>query len=341
MVRFSSSEVISPAGGFDDELRPPRVVISSAEETVAEFAEDSAEEAFISEFKRSDFLRFLTRYSSEHRTHDNHRQSNEVIHLRMENEMLQAQLKSADRPLLVRSPRVAFAETSSSELFRGSSAPDLLRHSATDRSGSKEDTPLPNVIESSEADAEIEVVSPPRRLPGLMTTKTSIESISNADVVTKPPVVRWCASDSSTESVELETVHSRMESKIDRKMNSMFSKHSQDISSSDVLYRKPTAQPRAAMRHSASTSYHHHVFVDVDLMKEQVRLAVSRPQHNVHNYYYETGLCQAIAKHPAFEVVTLAVIAFNAIWIAIETDKNESSCDGSNQERSPSIRASL
>jgi len=43
----------------------------------------------------------------------------------------------------------------------------------------------------------------------------------------------------------------------------------------------------------------------------------------VFDYYHEKGFWQALAKHPVFENTTLGVIAFNAVWIAVDTDHNK------------------
>lgn len=48
-----------------------------------------------------------------------------------------------------------------------------------------------------------------------------------------------------------------------------------------------------------------------------------KPKYDVKNFYHARGLCQAVASNHLFENVTLAVIAFNAIWLAIDTDANK------------------
>jgi len=65
-------------------------------------------------------------------------------------------------------------------------------------------------------------------------------------------------------------------------------------------------------------------FVDAAAMKEKVRQNLMKPKYNVTDLYHETGVCQAIAKSSVFDKMTLAVIAFNALWIAIDTDMNDS-----------------
>lgn len=65
-------------------------------------------------------------------------------------------------------------------------------------------------------------------------------------------------------------------------------------------------------------------FVDKEAMKEKVRQNLSKPLYSVKDYYKDTGIWSAIAVHSIFEYVTLAVIAFNAVWIAVDTDWNTS-----------------
>lgn len=65
-------------------------------------------------------------------------------------------------------------------------------------------------------------------------------------------------------------------------------------------------------------------FVDAAAMKEKVREKLSKPKYSVTDYYHETGCSQKIARSGIFDKVTLSVIAFNALWIAIDTDMNHS-----------------
>eukprot|EP00404_Azadinium_spinosum_P019223 CAMPEP_0180490978 /NCGR_PEP_ID=MMETSP1036_2-20121128/39405_1 /TAXON_ID=632150 /ORGANISM="Azadinium spinosum, Strain 3D9" /LENGTH=429 /DNA_ID=CAMNT_0022499211 /DNA_START=1 /DNA_END=1290 /DNA_ORIENTATION=- len=59
-------------------------------------------------------------------------------------------------------------------------------------------------------------------------------------------------------------------------------------------------------------------------MKERMRQSLTRPPYNVMDFYKKKGLWQRIARSSAFETVTLVVIAFNAIWMAVDTDHNTS-----------------
>lgn len=66
-------------------------------------------------------------------------------------------------------------------------------------------------------------------------------------------------------------------------------------------------------------------FIAPSKIKENVKAALSsKPTHkDVTEYYYTTGVFQYVARHPIFENATLAVIALNAVYIAIDTDWNK------------------
>jgi len=64
------------------------------------------------------------------------------------------------------------------------------------------------------------------------------------------------------------------------------------------------------------------VFVDAESMKEKIRSSLCKPPYNVADFYHNRGLCQAMARSQRFEQFGLAVIAVNAIWIAVDTDYN-------------------
>eukprot|EP00929_Paragymnodinium_shiwhaense_P061111 TRINITY_DN3051_c0_g2_i2.p1 TRINITY_DN3051_c0_g2~~TRINITY_DN3051_c0_g2_i2.p1 ORF type:complete len:1150 (+),score=209.50 TRINITY_DN3051_c0_g2_i2:217-3666(+) len=66
------------------------------------------------------------------------------------------------------------------------------------------------------------------------------------------------------------------------------------------------------------------VFPNVDKLKEEIRQAsVYRANKGVNDYLKDTGLFQAITKHERFEQVTLSVIMFSAVWMAVEADYNK------------------
>eukprot|EP00929_Paragymnodinium_shiwhaense_P053376 TRINITY_DN26706_c0_g5_i1.p1 TRINITY_DN26706_c0_g5~~TRINITY_DN26706_c0_g5_i1.p1 ORF type:complete len:661 (-),score=212.09 TRINITY_DN26706_c0_g5_i1:72-2054(-) len=66
------------------------------------------------------------------------------------------------------------------------------------------------------------------------------------------------------------------------------------------------------------------MFPDVKKMKKEIRKNMKKPRYDVSNYYHKTGFCQQVARAQLFENITLAVISFNALWISIDTDYNNS-----------------
>lgn len=65
------------------------------------------------------------------------------------------------------------------------------------------------------------------------------------------------------------------------------------------------------------------VLPDIEDMKAKLREQQLKPVYDVANFYHTTGCAQRIARSVYFEWATLLVIAFNALWIAIETDNND------------------
>lgn len=65
------------------------------------------------------------------------------------------------------------------------------------------------------------------------------------------------------------------------------------------------------------------VFADASQMKEKIRAAVSKNAYNVTDFYWETGVAQAIARSTIFENLTLGIIFANALWISVDTDYND------------------
>lgn len=67
------------------------------------------------------------------------------------------------------------------------------------------------------------------------------------------------------------------------------------------------------------------LFIDAEDMKAKVRAAIGQPEYNVIDFYKTSGRCQQLARKKSFENITLGVIMFNAIWLAIDTDFNKPS----------------
>eukprot|EP00929_Paragymnodinium_shiwhaense_P120741 TRINITY_DN9276_c1_g1_i1.p1 TRINITY_DN9276_c1_g1~~TRINITY_DN9276_c1_g1_i1.p1 ORF type:complete len:531 (+),score=128.96 TRINITY_DN9276_c1_g1_i1:88-1680(+) len=64
---------------------------------------------------------------------------------------------------------------------------------------------------------------------------------------------------------------------------------------------------------------------DVERTKQKALEALRKPEpYSVFMYYKTSGVWQFLAKHSLFENFTLFVIAVNALWMAIDTDLNDS-----------------
>eukprot|EP00927_Polykrikos_kofoidii_P084894 TRINITY_DN9081_c0_g1_i1.p1 TRINITY_DN9081_c0_g1~~TRINITY_DN9081_c0_g1_i1.p1 ORF type:complete len:664 (-),score=140.56 TRINITY_DN9081_c0_g1_i1:252-2243(-) len=66
------------------------------------------------------------------------------------------------------------------------------------------------------------------------------------------------------------------------------------------------------------------MFADAEAMKEKLRQNLGKPEYDVMNFYYKSGLFQLVARSPIFERITLAIITLNAGYISIDTDNNKS-----------------
>ncbi|CAJ1418476.1 unnamed protein product [Effrenium voratum] len=65
------------------------------------------------------------------------------------------------------------------------------------------------------------------------------------------------------------------------------------------------------------------VFPDPDSVKEAVRDFLEQKKYNVHDFYKTEGFCQQVARSSIFDHITLFMIIFNAVWIAVDTDNND------------------
>lgn len=75
----------------------------------------------------------------------------------------------------------------------------------------------------------------------------------------------------------------------------------------------------------ASSPAYSRVFLDTEEMKQRVKDALAKPSYTVFDFYHKTGLFQWIAKSQTFETATLIIIGFNALWLAHDTNSNDSS----------------
>merc|ERR1719261_685895 len=65
------------------------------------------------------------------------------------------------------------------------------------------------------------------------------------------------------------------------------------------------------------------MFATADAMKDEIYADIDKREYNVADFYWETGICQAIATNERFGSLTLFIIACNAIWIGYDTQNNE------------------
>lgn len=63
------------------------------------------------------------------------------------------------------------------------------------------------------------------------------------------------------------------------------------------------------------------LFPSAEQMKRKLEKDLDNP-YNVEDFYYETGICQRIAKNLNFQNMTMLVILLNTFWIAYDTDTN-------------------
>lgn len=80
---------------------------------------------------------------------------------------------------------------------------------------------------------------------------------------------------------------------------------------------------RRNRRQSTFSATERRVFPHPEAMKEKVRMTLCKKENTLSELYHSSGFWRYIAIHPRFEQVTLSVIAFNAMWIAVETELND------------------
>jgi len=110
-------------------------------------------------------------------------------------------------------------------------------------------------------------------------------------------------------------------------LKSNFSERPVSRESNDRPRSRQTESSRGEIRSIPTTPSRATIFNinDAAEIKDRVRKALlTKTPYSVFDYYYEKGIWQFIAKHHMFEHVTLGVIAFNALWISIDTDWNTS-----------------
>jgi voltage-gated sodium channel len=64
------------------------------------------------------------------------------------------------------------------------------------------------------------------------------------------------------------------------------------------------------------------VLRDADKMKEELYAKLGEKEYDVSEFYHKKGIAQFIARNDKFGNATLFVICLNAVWIGVDTDRN-------------------
>jgi len=64
-------------------------------------------------------------------------------------------------------------------------------------------------------------------------------------------------------------------------------------------------------------------FPDAVVMKAQVQKALHKEEYNIEDFYFQTGICQGLARSKTFQLLGLMMIVLNLLWIGISTDLNK------------------
>lgn len=64
------------------------------------------------------------------------------------------------------------------------------------------------------------------------------------------------------------------------------------------------------------------VMKGADRLAQKAKEASMKPQYSVFDQYWETGICQGIARSTWFDNITLFIVFLNAVWMAVDTDLN-------------------
>jgi len=98
----------------------------------------------------------------------------------------------------------------------------------------------------------------------------------------------------------------------------------------DLVNEPPRELPRKSTQKLNPASIFE--FADSEAIKKGVRESLLRPDpYHVSIYYKMDGIWGYIATHTLFENVTLAVIAGNAVWMAVDTDWNKAKSQASSE----------
>eukprot|EP00930_Biecheleria_cincta_P042782 TRINITY_DN29438_c0_g1_i1.p1 TRINITY_DN29438_c0_g1~~TRINITY_DN29438_c0_g1_i1.p1 ORF type:complete len:642 (+),score=111.97 TRINITY_DN29438_c0_g1_i1:83-2008(+) len=65
------------------------------------------------------------------------------------------------------------------------------------------------------------------------------------------------------------------------------------------------------------------VFMDVEMIKTQLKKDLTKHTYTTADFYWETGYARSIATNSIFESFTLFVILFNALWMGYDANSND------------------
>lgn len=91
------------------------------------------------------------------------------------------------------------------------------------------------------------------------------------------------------------------------------------LEAAEVAPKMSRKDSKLSRQRSTTTS----IFLDPEQVKKMVKGNMQKPAYSVEGFYHSDGLWQLIARHPRFEQLTLGVIMLNAVWIAVDTDRND------------------
>eukprot|EP00930_Biecheleria_cincta_P039634 TRINITY_DN27229_c0_g1_i1.p1 TRINITY_DN27229_c0_g1~~TRINITY_DN27229_c0_g1_i1.p1 ORF type:complete len:830 (+),score=163.02 TRINITY_DN27229_c0_g1_i1:28-2490(+) len=92
-----------------------------------------------------------------------------------------------------------------------------------------------------------------------------------------------------------------------------------------ALFQDDKEREKRKNKHERKRETLDNQIVDVtgtDKLIKHARAASVKPQYNVFDRYWDTGIAQRIAKSTWFENVTLTVVFVNAIWLSVDSDLN-------------------
>jgi len=148
-------------------------------------------------------------------------------------------------------------------------------------------------------------------LPGEISGVNDVDNSIPQNVAPDPPVIKLTA---VVPEEELQVLQVRRSARLNSSKSISALDH---MSTSHHLLKLPSGYISKSKR-----PFRRSVFADVDALKQKVREASIQPKSLATDLYSDTGIFQAIARSTLFENITLAVIALNSVWLAVDTSIN-------------------